>query len=214
MKDNQQQERELISIAIDHASGTDRTVVAFKLGDEVQTLHGPIAEDVFAMLSEQIPRRQFSLPTPSSRLDGEGKYSVKEAYRRFPDVIEPMEEDDRGKILKDLSPVRYGFLEGVRYAFDSMEEAKAALSAIPAPKGVDEIPDETPDPVGDAFADGYAQGYRACALNKPPQSALPPEEELMALIERYCVGNSPNEHDHKMCRDLARSILSLLRQRK
>lgn len=209
MKDNQQQEREAFDAELlRHAN----EALAQHEQPPIKSIVSTDSTTILWAARRALSAR--SLPTPSASLDGEGKYSVKEAYRRFPDVIEPMEEDDRGKILKDLSPVRYGFLEGVRYAFDSMEEAKAALSAIPAPKGVDEIPDETPDPVGDAFADGYAQGYRACALNKPPQSALPPEEELMALIERYCVGNSPNEHDHKMCRDLARSILSLLRQRK
>jgi hypothetical protein len=44
------------------------------------------------------------------------KAAVEEAYRRFPDEVEPIPEHPAGKITVDRGSLRYAFLEGALYA--------------------------------------------------------------------------------------------------
>lgn len=46
---------------------------------------------------------------------------VDEAYRRFPDVVEPCDDHPAGKIVEDKGSLRYAFLVGAEYGANQQE---------------------------------------------------------------------------------------------
>lgn len=50
------------------------------------------------------------------------KRTVDEAYRVFPDKVEPCDDHPAGKIIVDNGPLRYAFLEGARFALNGESE--------------------------------------------------------------------------------------------
>ena len=44
------------------------------------------------------------------------KKIVDEAYRRFPDEVEPIDDHPAGKIVVDRGNLRFAFIEGARFA--------------------------------------------------------------------------------------------------
>ena len=52
------------------------------------------------------------------------KELIDEAYRRFPDDVEPIVEHPAGKIVVDRGNLRYAFIEGARFALQEQGALK------------------------------------------------------------------------------------------
>lgn len=55
-------------------------------------------------------------PAPAQAAGMRREEAIAEAYRRFPDVVEPIPEHPKGRIAVDHGNIRYAFVEGALYA--------------------------------------------------------------------------------------------------
>ena len=60
------------------------------------------------------------------------KQDVEEAYKRFPDEVEPVDFHPAGKIVVDRGNLRFAFLEGIKYA-RGVADDKAARRFMAGP---------------------------------------------------------------------------------
>lgn len=60
--------------------------------------------------------RKTIVAAPNERQQAERQRIIDEAYRLFPDDVEPVDYHPAGKIVVDRGNLRYAFLEGARFA--------------------------------------------------------------------------------------------------
>lgn len=86
------------------------------------------AQDIMDCTSQA--QRVLAMPSQDDRVqfvhqDNAYRQISEEAYKRFPDDVEPVDYHPAGKIVVDRGNLRYAFLEGARFAVADMTKLRA-----------------------------------------------------------------------------------------